>query len=141
MSLNGRLIFSLSMFGLAMGIATVFVIPSSSEPIFWLVIFIVCAYLIAKKALGKFFLHGLLVSVLNSVWITATHIIFFDSYLPRHPDEAAMMAKMPLPDSPRLMMLITGPLIGIAFGLILGLFSFVAGKIVKRSPEVGATAS
>jgi hypothetical protein len=30
------------------------------------------------------------------------------------------------------MMLMTGPVVGIFSGLILGLFSFVAGKLVKR---------
>jgi len=33
---------------LAMGIATVFVIPSNIEPWFWLLIFGVCAFLIAR---------------------------------------------------------------------------------------------
>jgi uncharacterized membrane protein len=44
-----------------------------------------------------------------------------------------MMATMPLPDSPRLMMLLTGPVVGIISGLILGLFAFVASKFVTRN--------
>jgi hypothetical protein len=131
--LDWKLIVSLSLFGLAMGIATVFVIPSSVEPICWLAIFVVCAYLIAKQAPGKPFLHGFVVSLVNCVWITSAHIIFVDSYLSRHANEAAMMAKMPMPDSPRLMMLMMGPVVGIVSGLVLGLFSFVAGKVVKTS--------
>jgi hypothetical protein len=131
--IDGKLILALSMFGLAMGIATVFVIPSNIEPIFWLAIFVVCAYVIAKKAPGKYFLHGFLVSLVNSVWITGAHIALVASYLPRHPNEAAMMTKMPMPDSPRLMMLMTGPVVGIISGLVLGLFSFVASKLVKKS--------
>ncbi len=125
------LVLKLSLFGLAMGVATVFVIPSSIEPLFWLAIFVACAVVIAKRAPGKHFVHGFLVSLANSVWITGAHIALAGSYLARHPDEAAMMAKMPLPDSPRLMMLMTGPAIGIASGLVLGLFAFVAGKFVK----------
>ena len=133
MKLDWRLIFQLSLFGLAMAIATVFVIPSSVEPIFWLAIFVTCAYLIAKKAPGKFFLHGFLVSLVNCFWITTAHIVLVDSYLARHPNEAEMVTKMPMPDSPRLMMLMTGPIVGIVSGLVLGLFSFVAGKIVKKT--------
>jgi hypothetical protein len=127
-----KLILALSMFGLAMGIATVFVIPSSIEPLFWLAIFAASAYAIATRAPSRFFLHGFLVSLVNCVWITGAHIGFAASYLERHPNEAAMMAKMPLPDAPRLMMLMTGPVIGIVSGLVLGLFSFVAGKVLKR---------
>jgi hypothetical protein len=131
--LDVKLILALSMFGLAMGIATVFVIPSNIEPAFWLAIFVVCAYVIAKKAPGKLFLHGFLVSLVNCVWITGAHIALADTYLSRHANEAAMMAKMPMPDSPRLMMLMTGPVVGVISGLVLGLFSFVAGKLVKKS--------
>jgi hypothetical protein len=131
--LDWKLILLLSMFGLAMGIATVFVIPSNIEPTLWLAIFVVCAYLIARKAPNKLFHYGFLVSLVNSVWITSAHIVLVDGYLPRHPNEAAMMAKMPMPDSPRLMMLMTGPVVGIISGVVLGLFSFVAGKLVKKS--------
>jgi hypothetical protein len=130
--LDFRLVLALSMFGLVMGIATVFVIPSTIEPIFWLAIFLVCAYTIARRAPRAFFLHGFLVSLVNSVWITSAHIALVDSYLARHANEAAMMAKMPMPDSPRLMMLMTGPAVGLVSGLVLGLFSFIAGKLVKR---------
>ena len=38
-----RLVLALSMFGLAMGILTVFVIPSAVEPFLWLAIFVVGA--------------------------------------------------------------------------------------------------
>ncbi len=130
--MNGKLILQLSLFGLAMAVATVFVIPSKIEPMFWLPIFLLCAAVIAKKAPGKYFLHGFLVSLVNCVWITGAHILFFDSYIARHADEAAMMASMPAPDSPRLMMLMTGPVVGMVSGLVLGLFAFVASKLVKR---------
>jgi hypothetical protein len=130
--LDLKLILLLSMFGLAMGIATVFVIPSNVEPVFWLAIFAVCAYVLAKRAPGKLFLHGFVVSLVNCVWITGAHMAFVDGYLSRHANEAAMMAKMPMPHSPRLMMLMMGPVIGVISGLVLGLFSWVAGKLVKR---------
>jgi hypothetical protein len=70
--------------------------------------------------------------MLNSVWITGAHILLFESYLARHPKEATMMGKMPLPDSPRLMMLLTGPVVGAASGVVLGLFAFVAGRLYKH---------
>jgi hypothetical protein len=124
--MNWRLIVQLSLFGLAMGVATVFVIPSTVEPIFWLAIFAVCAYVIATRAPGRFFLHGLLVSIVNSIWITATHVLLADRYLATHQQEASMMGG----GSPRLMMLLIGPAIGVVSGLVLGLFAVIAGKLI-----------
>jgi len=131
--MNWKLIFQLSLFGLAMGIATVFVIPSNIEPVFWLVIFLICAYAIAKKCATRHFLHGFLVGLVNSVWVTSAHILLFDRYLVTHAKEAEMMTRMPLPGSPRLMMAMIGPLVGVISGVIIGLFAFVAGKLVKSS--------
>ena len=79
--MDWKLIFGLSLFGLAMAIGTVFVIPSNIEPIFWLAIFLVCAFLIARKRPDRRFLHGLLVGIVNSIWITTVHIIFFSQYM------------------------------------------------------------
>ena len=132
--MNRNLIFKLSLFGLAMGIATVYFIPSNIEPFCWLVIFVICAYAIAKQCSSRFFLHGFLVSILNSVWITAAHVILFQQYIAHHPDEAAMMANMPWPAHPRRMMLVTGPLVGVVSGLVLGLFAWIASKLVKKQP-------
>lgn len=133
--MNWNLIFKLSLFGLAMAFATVYFIPSNIEPFCWLAIFIICAYIIATNCSSQYFAHGFLVSIVNSIWITAAHILLFDKYIANHPQEASMMSKMPMPDHPQLMMLITGPFIGAISGLILGLFAFVASRIVKRQPD------
>ncbi len=109
---------------------TVFFVPSTIEPAFWLVIFLICAVIVAKRAPGRFFLHGLCISLVNSVWITAAHVLLFDRYIAGHTREAAMFANAPLPLRP--MMLVMGPLFGLASGLVLGLFCFVASKILKR---------
>jgi hypothetical protein len=121
-----RLILTLSMFGLAMAFATVYVVTPKVEPLFWLAIFGFCAFTIARSGAPKPFVHGLLVSVVNSVWITAAHVALADTYLARHPQEAEMSGS-----SPRLMMLVVGPIIGVVSGLILGLFSWIASRFVK----------
>jgi hypothetical protein len=129
--LNWKLIFLLSGFGLVMGIATVFLIPSKIEPMFWLAIFIVCAYFISKQT-EKPFSHGLFVGLANSVWITASHILFFNQYIANHPREAEMMSSMPLPDSPRVMMALIGPVVGLVSGVVIGLFALAARKLLKH---------
>jgi hypothetical protein len=136
--MDWKLIFGLSLFGLAMAIATVFVIPSNVEPIFWLAIFLVCAYLIARKRPDGHFLHGLLVGLVNSVWVTGAHVVFFSQYIANHPKEAAMMTSMPLPDSPRLMMTCVGPIVGVISGAIIGVLAYLAGRFIKPQISVAA---
>jgi hypothetical protein len=132
--LDWRLIFSLSLFGLAMALATVWIIPSSVEPLCWLAIFVACAALIARRAPGRPFLHGFFTSLVNCVWITSAHILFAEPYIARHAQEAAMLQGGPLPGSPRLMMALMGPLVGIISGLVLGLLALLASKLIKPAP-------
>jgi len=133
--MNLKLVFQLSMFGLIMGFATISLIPEKVEFLFWLFIFIFCAYVIARVCTGKYFLHGFFTSLVNSVWLTATHIIFYTSYAAHHPNIAAMTNNMAyFSNHPRIFTLLLGIPSGIFFGLILGLFAFIAHKLAKR-PE------
>ena len=131
--MNWPLVVRLSFFGLAMGIVTVFLISSRVEPLLWLVIFAISAYVIAKGTSGKRFQHGVLLGLANCVWVTGAHILLFDAYIARHSEEAAMMGSMPLPDSPRLMMAMVGPIIGLLSGCVIGLLAVVTAKIANRS--------
>ena len=130
--MNWKLVLQLSMFGLAMGIATVFFIPSKIEPAFWLAIFLVCAYIIARRCAERRFQHGLALGVVNSVWVTTAHVVLFVHYAVNHAREIAMMQSMP--GSPRLMIAMTGPVIGTVSGVVIGLFALVAGLLVKPEP-------
>lgn len=127
--MNWKLVLQLSVFGLAMGIGTVFLIPSNIEPFFWLAVFIVCAAIISKQCKSRFFLNGLMVSIVNSVWVTSAHVLLFRFYSTGHASEIEMMARMPLGDSPRLLMVLMFPVVGIVSGLVLGLFSYVAHRL------------
>jgi len=131
--MNWRLIFLLSLFGLVMSIATVFWIPEKTEGIFWLIIFLLNAYFVAKYATGKYFLNGFMISIVNCVYIVTFHVIFYDTYMANHPMMADMGKNMPMHDNPKMAMIVTGPIVGIALGLVQGLFAWVASKIVKKS--------
>jgi hypothetical protein len=128
--MNLKLVLQLSLFGLVMAFATVFVVPPTIEPLLWFAIFIFCAVVLAKKAPSKAPLHGFLVSLANCVYITTVHIVFAERYLAWHPDEAAAGAKSGLPV--QVMMAIMGPIIGVVSGAVLALFTFIATKIFKR---------
>lgn len=131
--MNWKLIFGLSFFELFMAIGTVYFIPSNIEPFCWLPIFLICAYFVAKMASGKFFLHGFCISLVNCIWITGAHILLFTTYIAKHAQELEMSNKMPILNGhPRQQMLIMGPIVGIISGLVLGLFCFIASKMVKK---------
>ncbi|HEY6971945.1 MAG TPA: hypothetical protein VJA94_22225 [Candidatus Angelobacter sp.] len=127
--MDWKLIFGLSLFGVAMAIATVFVIPSTVEPFFWLVIFVVVAFVIAQSRPDRAFAHGLLVGIVNSIWITCAHVVFFDQYIAKHAKEAAMMQSMPA--SPRVMMAIIGPVVGVITGIVIGVVAVLVVRMLK----------
>lgn len=135
--MNWKVIIGLSLFGLAMALGTVFAISSKVEPIFWLVIFIICAFVIARRAASRSFLHGFLLGIVNSIWITSAHIIFFDRYIASHQQEAAMIQRMPASLSPRELMAITGPVIGVISGIVIGVLAWVATKILSSQARPG----
>jgi hypothetical protein len=132
--MNWKIIFQLSVFGLIMAFGTVSLIPEMVEPAFWLVIFVVCAWVIAKACTRRYFLHGFLVSLVNCLWITIVHIIFRAAYTANHIHEASILLTMPpeLRIHPRFAMVVAALVFGVVFGLILGLFSFIASRIVKK---------
>jgi len=136
--MNWKLILQLSLFGLAMGVATVFVIPSTIEPAFWLAIWLACAYLIARQCRAKRFLNGLLVGIANSVWITAAHVGLFSQYAASHPKELDMMRAMPL--APQVMMVPIGVFSGIVSGVVIGVLAIIAGKLFVKPASSAASA-
>lgn len=130
--MNGKLVLLLSLFGLAMGLGTVFFIPSNVEPFCWLVIFFLSASIIGRSNTARPFLSGFLLGLANCAWIIASHALFVDRYLAGHPQEAAMMKAMPSVLSLRLAMFVTGPIPGIVSGIIIGLLSLLAAKLFRK---------
>jgi len=126
--MSWKLILFLSLFGMAMAIASLFGL-GLLEPLLWLVIFLIYAYLIAKRAPGKYFLHGFLVSVVNSIWITIIHAVFFTTLVANNPQ---MVKGMPPGVNARVLMTVVGPIVGAVLGLIAGLFAFIASKFIKK---------
>jgi hypothetical protein len=133
--MNWKAILGLSMFGLAMGLGTVFAISPRVEAFFWLVIFVVCAFVIVRQSPSRPFLHGFLLGIVNSVWVTGAHIAFFQRYLAHHPSEAAMMSRMPASMSPRMVMALTGPIIGVISGVAIGVLAYVVAKALRLGEQ------
>jgi hypothetical protein len=130
--MNWKLIFQLSLFGLIMAFGTISLIPEKTEFIYWLVIFVFCAFVIARQCASKQFWHGFWLSMVNSVWIIIAHGWFFSSYMAHHADMTTTNPVMnPFPSHPRVVMLIFSPIFGAVFGLIQGLFAYIVSRFVK----------
>ena len=132
--MNWKLIFTLSLFGVAMAVAGVFGLTRKIEPLLWLVIFVIYAICIAKYCAGKYFLHGFLVSLINGVWIALIHAAFFPTFIKNNPDMVVAFKNLPANISLRALNLMIGPFVGAIFGLVAGLFAWIAAKLLKKNP-------
>jgi hypothetical protein len=140
-AVNWKLVLQLSMFGLATALGSVFVLPPNIETLCWPAIFIVVTILVARLAPGRYFLHGFFVGLTNWVWVSAAHIIFYDTYAARHAQEIAAMTSLPIPELPAWGVLIVNafrsrsiPIPG-ASGVIIGLLSWLASRIPALKPR------
>jgi len=129
--MNWKLIFLLSFFGLGMGVATTYVVPTKAEALVWLPIFIISAWAIAKKCEGRFFLNGFVLGIVDTVWNTGTHIYLYHPYLAHHAREAELMVKAgaAASETAKLFMIAVGIVSAIVSGILLGSFSLVGGKV------------
>jgi hypothetical protein len=92
------------------------------------------------KLILQLSLFGLAIGIVNSVWVAGSHLPFFNQYIANHAREVEMMKTMPLSDRPRVLMALTGPVIGIISGIVLGLFALIASKVMASRTRPAATA-
>jgi hypothetical protein len=134
--MNWKLVLQLSGFGIAMGLGTVFFVPSNVEPILWLIIFLLSAYMIASHCVRLRFLNSLLVGLLDSLLKTTVHMVFFGAYVARHAQEIAMIRQMTSAVSPRQLILLSSPIWGLIYGTATGLLTLLLALFIKPS-EIG----
>lgn len=128
------LILRLSLTGLALALGSVFFISPNFEPLLWLAMFLYYAYALGNGTRTLLFLHGLMLGVLNSVWVVGVHTAFLTHYLSTHPREVSMLdivRSAEVPADPRVIMAFTGISVGVLEGVVIGVFAIVAGMMVK----------
>jgi len=128
LNMNWKLILTLSLFGLAMAILSLFGL-GIFEFLLWLAIFVLYAVIIARRAPGKYFLHGF-GERRKQYFGSAIHATFFSMYVKNNPQ---MAQGTPPGMNPRIMMIVAGPVVGAVMGVVAGLFAFIASKIFKTS--------
>lgn len=129
--MDRKLAGMLSVAGIVMGIASVMGWTQHREGVLWLVIAIASAFVIAREAPGKYFLHGLWTGLLAGIASALIQLAMYSTYLANNPDSAAQIQTMPANWNPRVMLLIFAPVIGLLNGLVIGFLSWLGARMLK----------
>lgn len=135
-----KLIFLLSLLSLVMGFLTINLILPNWDYVCYIIIFMICGYVISRYCDDKYFMHGVLVGLIGSVWITAIHVLFYKNYIIKHPAEEEMLKNMwNHEEHARTMMLFFKPAVGIIYALLQGVFAYFASLLteVPEPPDHG----
>jgi hypothetical protein len=134
--MNWRLVLLLSLLGVAMTVPAVMgVFTETMELTAWVIIAVAAALLLAARGAGTFG-NGFMAGLLMGLWQHLLVFVLWDMYIAANPEFAATLAEdNPFKGmDPRLGMLIAGPVIALAYGLILGLLTWLAGRMLHHKP-------
>ena len=134
--MDRKLVGMLSVAGVVMGVASVLGWTQRIEFVLWLVIAIAAAFVIAREAPRAFFLHGFWTGLLAGIASPLIQCALYATYVANNPDTAAQLQTMPANWSPRVVLLVFAPLMGLAYGACVGLLSWIASKMIKRRMAV-----
>ena len=128
--MNWKLIFLLSLFGLAVGISSLFGL-GLFQIFIWPIILVTDICVIVICASGKYFLHAFLVAILTEAWITAINAYYlFDM------SRVGLIQILPYGIDPQLMNVIEGVVYGVIIGGVTGIIAFSAATFrTNRIPD------
>jgi hypothetical protein len=99
---------------------------------------IVIGVIAGVSAPRKPFLHGLLAGGLANMVGPLILAAFFDRYLSLNPDAVKSLQALPAGVAPRAVVLVGAPVLGILYGLCVGLLAWIVSKATRRSPKTPA---
>jgi len=126
--MNWTIILLLSSFGLIMGLLSIKGYTQKIEPFLWLLFGIITALVLSKNTDNKTFLHALLIGLLWGVLNGIAQSVFFDQYLANNTNLQERFKQSTFMH-PRYFVLLTGPVIGLITGLVLGGLALLFKKI------------
>lgn len=131
--MNWVLIALLSIPGLLMGLLSVRGHTRGIEPYLWLVLAVFATLVIARTAEQRFFLHGLSVGIAWGVLNGLVAATLFSTYVAHNP-----MPKLGGGSSlsTRLLFVVSGPVIGLVTGLVLGGLCWGASRLIPPASSV-----
>jgi hypothetical protein len=133
--MNWRLILSLSLFGLVLGIASVIGLTREREWIGWLLIGAYAAWKFGTRIREEFFLHGFYLGILTGVFGSCVQALFISAYLGSNPRMVEALNALPQGLHPSAVILIMGPIIGTVIGVVYGVMAVGVGRLMSAHPR------
>ena len=135
--MNIRLILTLSLLGLLVAFGSIAgLIPAGWETAVWAVIVLVCANVLARRAPGKFFLHGFLTGFIAGAVSLLCHALFMTQYLAHNAKADAGFKALPAGMSPALVVVLLSPFFGGLLGVVTGLLTWGWARFTRPKPAV-----
>ena len=128
-TMNWTVILLLSTFGLIMGLLSLKGYTQKLEPFLWLLFGIITSLILSKNVDNNTFLHALIIGLFWGVLNGLTQSAFFDQYLANNENLQEGFKQSSLMQ-PRYFVLVTGPIIGLITGLVLGGLTLLLKKIL-----------
>ena len=137
--MNVRLVLTLSLLGLVVGIGSVTgLIRSGVETIAWMVVAVVCAGVIARQAPGRPFLHGFLAGFVAGVLAPIVQVAFFPQYLAHNPKAVESFQRLPSDVPPRVLVILLTPIVAGVLGVVTGFLAWAAARVLGRKPTAAS---
>jgi hypothetical protein len=129
--INWKLISLLSLFGIMMGIISVFGLIKNTEWILWIFIGVISASVMARFVKKRHFSHGFYLGMLNVLLATSVQVIFFSEFLSNNSQFAERLESISISMEERLFFLLLAPGVGVLSGLVMGTMTFSAAKFIS----------
>lgn len=131
--MNWKIITLLVLIVVALSIASIFgIINSNYLFVYMLLTAAVSGFIIAKTCDSMIFMNGVVAGLLGGIIGSAIQSIFFDTYLKNNPDTLDGFKNMTTSLEPQYVLLFSGPFVGIANGIVIGLIALILHKIFNK---------
>ena len=129
------LVLALSSLGLLVAVFSILGhLQSGLETAASALIAVVCSLVLARRAPGRFFLHGFLTGLISGALVTLTQAAFMSVYLAHNPKAAEAFKALPVNIAPALLVVATIPFSAGLNGAVTGLLTWLAAKFMRPGP-------
>jgi len=127
--MNWTIILVLAFPGLIMGVLAINGYTQKIEPFLWLLFGLATALILSKNISSKPIFHALLIGLFWGVLNGLFQSFFFDQYIANNPGLQDRFKQSKFLQ-PRQMVLVTGPVIGLVTGVVLGGLTWLFKRII-----------